>query len=187
MKKVRLALLAHRREDGPRTTYAISRQYVAVPLVFACLALIPFIFRDRTLNWVGGSGLALFGAWTLVRLAWVERLTVNRHSGRYRYRRGWWPLAPLRVGALSEIDSVTLDRQELHALAVPVSLSDIVWRYAQIWKSCVWIIGLNFRATGASVSVTNFYDRKNERAARAAAADLAQKIGVPVVDRTGGA
>jgi len=186
-EKVQPALLAPRREDGPRITFAVSRQYSAVPLVFASPGLLAFLLLGPIADWIGAAGVALCLAWSLGRLAWVERLTLNRHSRRYRYRRGWWPFAPLKVGVLAEIQSVTLDRQELSGFAVPVSLTDLVWRYARIWKSCVWIVGLEFATDAATLAVVNFFDHRTEAAARAYATELAKKLGLPLIDRAGSA
>ena len=89
--QAKLALLAPRPDDGQRLCFSLSHQYALVPLLLAAVLLMALLSGDKSVRVVGAACAIASGWWAVRRFLWIERLTLDRASGRYEYRQGWWP------------------------------------------------------------------------------------------------
>jgi hypothetical protein len=139
----------------------------------AALPLLPSLYAALhgrrlpvgALQWLVVIGVAaIFLAVVLLLFLFRERLAIDLERLSYAYRRGHWLSPMTRHGSLHEFQSVALD-----ALARRKS-------------STIWIASLQYMAPDKRITVANFSDGGK---AYAFVEDLARRLDLPVLDRTG--
>jgi hypothetical protein len=156
-------------ESDQRLDFGVSPRRAVFPVIWT-LAYLPAFFADNqpTASVVGVfgvvSGLLMIAGF----LWWQEALTLDLVSRTYGYRRGYWPKLTSDEGKLSDVKSV--------------GLGVLVRSGSEGRDVITWVVSLVFADPAKSIAVANFVV---EGLAYQRFADLAKRLGLPAVDRTG--
>jgi hypothetical protein len=117
-------------------------------------------------QWLAVIGVAaIFLAAVLLLFLFRESFGIDLELLRYTHRRGFWLSPTTRHGSLHEFQSVALDT------------------LAGRKSGTLWIASLQYMAPDKRITVANFSDGGK---AYAFVEDLARRLDLPVLDRTGG-
>jgi hypothetical protein len=152
-----------------RLAFGVWPRRAVFPVIWT-LAYLPAFFADNqpTAALVGVFGVVSGLLMTAGFLWWQEALTLDLVSRTYGYRRGYWPKLTSDQGELSDITSVGLDV--------------LVRSGSEGHDTITWVVSLLFADPAKSIAVVKF---AVESLAYQCFADLAKRLGLPAVDRTG--
>jgi hypothetical protein len=158
-----------RNVSDQRLDFGVSPWRALFPLIWTLASLLVFFVGKEPLAALLGvlgvvSGLLMAAGF----LWWQEALSLELVSRTYSYRRGYWPKVASDEGKLCEIKSVGLDV--------------LVRAGSEGGDVISWVISLLFADSAKSIAVANF---SVESLAYQRLADLAKRLGLPAVDRTG--
>jgi hypothetical protein len=156
-------------ESDQRLAFGVSPRRAVIPVIWT-LAFLPAFFaaNQPTASVVGVFGIVSGLLMIAGFLWWQEALTLDLASRTYSYRRGYWPKISSDEGKLSDIKSVGLDV--------------LVRSGSKNGDVITWVVSLLFADPAKSIAIA---DVAVESLAYQRFADLAKRLGLPAIDRTG--
>lgn len=118
-------------------------------------------------KWLGIGMGGLFALMGVGGALWRYELTLDLMARSYRRRRGFWPTPRKLQGSLSELRGVLLTRS---------------WRMGDNSQHPIWVVNLEFQGWDKPVS---FYETTSERKGYRKLEELARRLQIPAIDRTG--